>query len=68
MARNGNKIPYILKMLEKKETRMDERDKKIELMVTTLQTLIKSAPKEEGETIRRRNKKRKRALFKLIHK
>jgi len=31
------------------QTRMDENDKKMKLMVTTLQTLIKSALKEKGE-------------------
>ena len=36
-------------MLEKMQTRMDENDKKMKLMVTTLQTLIKSALKEKGE-------------------
>ena len=49
MARNGNEIAHVLKMLEKMQTRMDESEKKIELMAITLQTLIKSVPKEKGE-------------------
>ena len=33
---------------------MDDGDKKIELMATTVQTLIKSTPKEKGEKSRNR--------------
>ena len=38
-----------MKMAEKMQTRLDESEKKIELIPTTLQTLIKNAPKGKGE-------------------
>ena len=47
MVRNGNEIAPIPKMLEKMQTRTDESDRKIQLMATTFQTLIKSAQKKK---------------------
>ena len=42
----GNELAQLVKMMQKMQTRLDETGKKIKLMVTTLQTLIKSALKD----------------------
>ena len=48
MARN-NEMTQIIKMLEMLQTRMDENEKKMELMVITLQTNVTVTPKEDAE-------------------
>ena len=48
MAGN-NKIAQFMKMVAKMQTRLDESEKKIELIAATLQTFIKNALKEKGE-------------------
>ena len=71
----GSEPVQLIKMVENIQTRLDESDKKIELMATALQTLIKKAPTELGEKPhngggkddKRKEEKRKRALIKPIH-
>ena len=44
----NNKVTQIKKMLERMEARMDEIEKKMELIVTTLQALTKGPRKKDG--------------------
>ena len=45
----GNELTQVMKMVEKMQTRFEVSEKKIELMASTLKTLIKNAPKEKCE-------------------
>jgi len=48
----GNKLAQRMKMIAKKQTRLDKNKKKIELMATTLEALIKDTLNENGENPR----------------
>ena len=68
----GNELPQLMKKIENVQIRLKRSEKKIKLVVITLQTPIKNAPNEkvrnltmeDGKMIRRRKKKGKSALLK----
>jgi len=53
----GNELAQPMKMVAKMQIRQDGSEKKIELMATILQILIKNAPKEKGEKPHNRGEK-----------
>jgi len=44
----GNELAQLVKMVKKVQTRLDGREKKMELMTTTLQTPYHECPKGKG--------------------
>ena len=46
----GNELAQLVKMIENMQNRLDKSEKKIDLMTTTLQTLIKDTPIEATNT------------------
>ena len=58
MAGN-NDIPQLMKMMEMIQSRIEESKKKIEIIVTTLQTLIKDIQRKMVRNIIMKNEKMK---------
>ena len=48
MARD-NELAQLMEIIEQIQIRLDESEKKIELLATTLQNFIKNSTKEKGE-------------------
>ena len=54
----GNELCQLVKMVEKMQTRLDQSEKKMELMATTLQTLIRDTTTKATNTWKGNNQNR----------